>query len=434
MNVYPDNRYPPSMVVERPVAEQLAKSISDETNARIAADNVLRGIIDAIEVPDQGIGVAGFNLYPSTVNSDVSGYKKLAFITDDAETEISVTANSNTVFAPSYIMDEALNTTEIPAGQWAFNYYRKISSAAQFSAVVIEIFLRHAGGSETTVVSFESPELNDTEFTPREVSYVKNAIATSETDRLGMRIGLRTLRPTETTLTYIVGDGRGFFTRTPLTMLHNNLSGRDAIDAHPESAITNLVSDLAEKAPLNRPTFTGTVSGITKSMVGLGNVDNTSDATKFTSPALTGTPTAPTAALGTNTTQIASTAFVRAECASIIESGYVSGRGWYIKFGDGTMIQWVAVSLYAQDIGTEVSGTCAWPTPFYSLTSIVFGGAKEIGAGSQWLVGAQAYNGVYDQSSVSSAILKSYAYRISTLTGGSDYIRYNYIGIGRWRA
>ena len=26
--------------------------------------------------------------------------------------------------------------------------------------------------------------------------------------------------------------------------------------------------------------------------------------------------------------------------AGIIESGYVSGRGWYVKYGDGTMIQW----------------------------------------------------------------------------------------------
>lgn len=34
------------------------------------------------------------------------------------------------------------------------------------------------------------------------------------------------------------------------------------------------------KAPLANPTFTGTVSGVTKSMVGLGNIDNTSDATK----------------------------------------------------------------------------------------------------------------------------------------------------------
>jgi len=37
---------------------------------------------------------------------------------------------------------------------------------------------------------------------------------------------------------------------------------------------------LNQKAPLASPTFTGTVSGISKSMVGLGNVDNTSDADK----------------------------------------------------------------------------------------------------------------------------------------------------------
>jgi len=43
------------------------------------------------------------------------------------------------------------------------------------------------------------------------------------------------------------------------------------------SAIQTQIND---KAPIASPTFTGTVAGITKSMVGLGNVDNTSDADK----------------------------------------------------------------------------------------------------------------------------------------------------------
>jgi len=47
-----------------------------------------------------------------------------------------------------------------------------------------------------------------------------------------------------------------------------------------QSAVTNLVSDLAAKAPIASPTFTGTVGGVTKAMVGLSNVDNTSDANK----------------------------------------------------------------------------------------------------------------------------------------------------------
>jgi len=51
----------------------------------------------------------------------------------------------------------------------------------------------------------------------------------------------------------------------------------------PVSTATQTQLDL--KAPIASPTFTGTVSGITKAMVGLGNVDNTSDANKPVSTA-----------------------------------------------------------------------------------------------------------------------------------------------------
>ena len=71
--------------------------------------------------------------------------------------------------------------------------------------------------------------------------------------------------------------------------------------------------------------------GVTKAQVGLGNADDTSDADKPISiatqdaldrkanadnAALTGIPTAPTATVGTDTTQLATTAFVKAEVAS----------------------------------------------------------------------------------------------------------------------
>ncbi|CAB5218119.1 hypothetical protein UFOVP204_1 [uncultured Caudovirales phage] len=56
-----------------------------------------------------------------------------------------------------------------------------------------------------------------------------------------------------------------------------------------QSKISGLSASLGLKADLASPTFTGTVAGITKSMVGLGNVDNTSDANK---PVSTATQTA----------------------------------------------------------------------------------------------------------------------------------------------
>lgn len=52
-----------------------------------------------------------------------------------------------------------------------------------------------------------------------------------------------------------------------------------------QSKVASLTTDLGLKAPLANPTFTGTVAGVTKSMVGLGNVDNTTDAGKPVSSA-----------------------------------------------------------------------------------------------------------------------------------------------------
>ena len=50
--------------------------------------------------------------------------------------------------------------------------------------------------------------------------------------------------------------------------------------ANNESLSSTLTTSIALKAPLADPTFTGTVSGITKTMVGLGSVDNTTDLAK----------------------------------------------------------------------------------------------------------------------------------------------------------
>ena len=52
-----------------------------------------------------------------------------------------------------------------------------------------------------------------------------------------------------------------------------------------ETAASALTTAVSLRAPINSPTFTGSVSGITKAMVGLGNVDNTADSAKPVSTA-----------------------------------------------------------------------------------------------------------------------------------------------------
>lgn len=91
----------------------------------------------------------------------------------------------------------------------------------------------------------------------------------------------------------------------------------------PLAGIPFLDLDSATQAALKKAETA--LQTVTKSSVGLGNVDNTSDVNKpvstaqqvaldkkanLASPSLTGTPTAPTAAESTNTQQIATTAFV----------------------------------------------------------------------------------------------------------------------------
>ena len=134
--------------------------------------------------------------------------------------------------------------------------------------------------------------------------------------------------------------------KIPLAQLGNLVDGAPlALDTLNELAAAinddasyaaGITTALGLKAPIASPTFTGTVGGITKSMVGLANVDNTTDALKpvstatqtaldlkanLASPTLTGTPAAPTATTGTNTTQIATTAFVQAEIDANVQPG-----------------------------------------------------------------------------------------------------------------
>jgi hypothetical protein len=110
----------------------------------------------------------------------------------------------------------------------------------------------------------------------------------------------------------------------------------DALGADANYAST-ITTALGTKAPIASPTFTGTVGGITKSMVGLANVDNTTDANK---PVSTATQTAldlkldsSTAASTYLTQALASTGYVAVAQPSIDYYITNSGSGAYTVNG-----------------------------------------------------------------------------------------------------
>lgn len=90
-----------------------------------------------------------------------------------------------------------------------------------------------------------------------------------------------------------------FFHRTDTKTFHIYLNGAwqqcdnqgvaASVHTHAIAQVTGLQAALDAKAPTANPTFTGTVTGVTKAHVGLGNVDNTSDLNK---PISTATQTA----------------------------------------------------------------------------------------------------------------------------------------------
>jgi len=189
----------------------------------------------------------------------------------------------------------------------------------------------------------------------------------------------------------------------------------------PQSKITNLVTDLAAKAPLASPTFTGTPSlptgtvGVTQAV----DTNTTALATtafvvgqgyaKLASPALTGTPTAPTASVGTNTTQVATTAFVQSEIANDA----------VLLTGDQTV---AGTKTFSSTISGSITGNAGTVTDgVYTTGNQTIGGTKTFSSTISGSVSGNAgtvTNGVYTTGDQTIAGVKTFS-GTSTIVNGN---------------
>lgn len=139
----------------------------------------------------------------------------------------------------------------------------------------------------------------------------------------------------------ITSDARLSDARTPTAHAASHASGGTDAVTLAQSQVTSLTTDLAAKAPLASPTFTGTPLSTTAAV----DTNTTQIATTayviaqaylkaatagttyapLASPTLTGTPLSTTAAVDTNTTQIATTAFVIAQAYAKLASPTLTG-------------------------------------------------------------------------------------------------------------
>jgi hypothetical protein len=139
---------------------------------------------------------------------------------------------------------------------------------------------------------------------------------------------------------------------------------------------------------IESPVFTGTVVGVTKTMVGLSNVDNTTDVNKpvssatqtalnlkanLSSPDLIGTPTAPTPTAGDNSTKISTTAFVKQQgylTSALQDTAHSFSGNGYQRLSNGWIIQWGSFAQYGNNDGnTKQYFPIAFPNAVFSLTA-----------------------------------------------------------------
>jgi trimeric autotransporter adhesin len=204
-----------------------------------------------------------------------------SLLTGATKTNITITGDKTglTITAENGVADS--NTDNLTEGSTNKYFTDERAQDAVGNSVGTGLSYNDSTGAisvDTTAIQARVADVSDTEI--GYLNGVTSAIQTQIDSKAPLAsptfTGTVTL-PTGTVTSGMILDG---------TIVDADINASAAIA---QSKIDGLTTALSAKAPLADPTFTGTVSGVTKTHVGLGNVDNTSDANK---PVSTATQTA----------------------------------------------------------------------------------------------------------------------------------------------
>lgn len=171
------------------------------------------------------IGGGGFaaNLYYTTIPSDVAGYYKLSYTAQATETILSGVVRNNEVLFRTYLFDDKIDTSVIDSGVWGSVPWLYVSNAAGITRVKIELFVRHIGGTETTLFSGYTEEVNSLVRTRFKSEITQSSFTVDPTDRLGARVYGTTTSNANITIYSVIGDGNASYFTTPIRIRHNQL-------------------------------------------------------------------------------------------------------------------------------------------------------------------------------------------------------------------
>jgi len=173
-----------------------------------------------------------------------------------------------------WVLTRATDADNSPAGEMAYGDFCFVQNGGQagFGFIV----------NTTGTITIGSTSISYVQFNAGQVVVAGNGLTESTPGTLAIDTAITADLSTAQTFTNKTLTSPKINEDVAVTATATELNYVDGVT----SAIQ---TQLDAKAPINAPTFTGTVSGITATMVGLGNVDNTSDANK---PVSTATQTA----------------------------------------------------------------------------------------------------------------------------------------------
>ena len=268
------------------------------------------------------------------------------------DTAVSYAVNEAVVYNGTSYLCKVANTARTPVSE--NTYWNTLAQRGQ------QISWAGTWAAGTTYAQYDGVLHNGSTYTSLVAGNAGNSPEASPTQwtLLAMAGRIGSITPAEGSAITIVGTAKDPIIGLNQTALRIG-----------EAQVTNLTEDLAAKAPLASPTFTGTVGGITAAMVGLGNVSNV-DATNASNLS---SGTVPVTRGGTGATTLPANKVLLGNGTSAV----LSATNLHWDNTNSLLGIGVTTPVYALDVNGDLNLTAGHSLYIGGLLAMVLDGTKQ---------------------------------------------------------